>query len=327
VDRKHLPAAVVTIGFSSHRVEALPFARQEMWKHKTIMLEEPHHPRFWAMLKGELCVSDYLLEVDSEFPVFEHMMCELLKELHSRGRRILQVEPFLSKLVEIHGLFAEGARPEEISARNDLKQVYAVEKAATGALIDYYKYSMDAPFDEVVNALKTFARADAERLNLRAYMRAGAIASAASYPREDVYVESGYIHYPLYLYLRRFFLREGKVHPVFLLQPLIDRFGGRRRNMGPGDLLTLHYGLHSGLEEKKTDLLAARSLIYIKLIRKNEMLPDAMSQAPHCEDEVAVNRIVDALGYEDCEILFMKIRFKETAAAREIVEGYLAEKY
>ena len=96
--------------------------------------------------------------------------------------------------------------------------------------------------------------------------------------------------------------------------------------MGPGDILTLHYGMNSALEERRADLLAARSLIYIKLIRKSEMLPGPVSQAPHCRDEVAVNKLVDSLGYEDCKSLFMKIRFEKRAGAVQIAHHYVAAK-
>jgi hypothetical protein len=57
--------------------------------------------------------------------------------------------------------------------------------------------------------------------------------------------------------------------------------------MDPGDILTLNYVFNSGLEEDLANLLAARSLIYIKLIQKEEMLPGP-SDASHSEDEVVI---------------------------------------
>jgi len=61
--------------------------------------------------------------------------------------------------------------------------------------------------------------------------------------------------------------------------------------MGPGDILTLNYAFNSGLEEDLANLLAARSLIYIKLIQKEEMIPGP-SDASHSEDEVVINKKV-----------------------------------
>ncbi|MBW2170806.1 MAG: hypothetical protein JRF69_02305 [Deltaproteobacteria bacterium] len=52
--------------------------------------------------------------------------------------------------------------------------------------------------------------------------------------------------------------------------------------------------------------MSARSLIYIKLLQKDELIPGE-SDAPHGEDEVSVNRVVDRLSIEDCSILFDRI--------------------
>lgn len=54
------------------------------------------------------------------------------------------------------------------------------------------------------------------------------------------------------------------------------------------------------------DLLAARSLIYIKLIEKDELIPGA-STAPHAEGEIRINAMVDRLSFEDCEMIFDRI--------------------
>jgi len=85
---------LVTVGFLSHHVEALPFIRKQMERHETLVLEEPSAPSFPGMLNGHLSVDDYLLEIDSEFPRFDRLMCGLLMEFHGMGRRIIQVEPY-----------------------------------------------------------------------------------------------------------------------------------------------------------------------------------------------------------------------------------------
>lgn len=85
--------------------------------------------------------------------------------------------------------------------------------------------------------------------------------------------------------------------------------------MGPGDILTLHYALGHNPPESLSDLLAARSLIYIKMIEKEELLQGS-SPTPHCEDEVRINRIVDTLNLDECAILFNKIRRMSNKEAR-----------
>jgi hypothetical protein len=204
-----------------------------------------------------------------------------------------------------------------------LVAVYEAEKRATKTLLAYYEHSVKAPFDEVIAAVKAFARTDADRLVMREDLRAQAIGSLASVDA-DMYVEAGYIHYPLFRYLRRIIGRTHRIRVVYLLAPVVRRLNGRRRNMGPGDILTLHYALHGKLAKDTEDMLAARSLIYIKLLQKDELIPGT-SDAPHSEDEVRVNQIVDRLSIEDCRTLFNKIRLADRKGAFRAVQAHLAE--
>ena len=99
-----------------------------------------------------------------------------------------------------------------------------------------------------------------------------------------------------------------KVRVIFLLEPVIRELNGKRRNFGPGDILTLRYALNRHPSQALADLLAARSLISIKLIETEELPPGA-SPAPHAEGEIRVGRIVDQLSFDDCENLFNTIAY------------------
>lgn len=314
---------MITIGFSSHHAEVIPYARQQMKRHRIIVLEEAPVPEFAAMLDGRLSIDEYMMALDSGFPEFERLMCGLLRELHSEGRQVIQIEPYLETLLQIHEILASGKTPAEIVEDPRLVEVYEAEKRATGALLTYYRDSLEAPFDDVIDAVKTFARADANRLVLRERLRAEAIKPLVS-DKRDIYIEAGYIHYPLFRYLRKLLAPAQRIRVVYLLAPVVRRLGGRRRNMGPGDILTLHYALHGRSPEDIEDLLAARSLIYIKLLQKDELLPGA-SDAPHSEDEVSVNRMVDRLSIEDCRVLFHRIRLTKREGALREVEAYLTK--
>ena len=70
-----------TIGFSTHRLESLPFARQEMLQHEVIVLEEPPSPALATVLHGETEVEEYIWEMDAEFPEFGRRQLEILREL------------------------------------------------------------------------------------------------------------------------------------------------------------------------------------------------------------------------------------------------------
>ena len=281
-------------------------------------------PEFHEMLEGRLSIDDYVMGLDSGFPEFQRRMCGLLQALHSGGKRVLQIEPYIERLLQIHERLADGETPREVVRNPGLQVVYEAEKEATGALLDYYKRSLTAPFEDVIEAVKAFARADAARLTLRERLRAQAIEPLAG-GDADVYVEAGYIHYPLYIYLKRAVGPGPGVRVVYLLAPVVRRLGGRRRNMGPGDILTLHYALHGGLSRARADLLAGRSLIYIKLLKKDELLPGT-SAAPHSEDQTRVNGLVDRLTLEDCGTLFDQIRRAGRESALRAVEALVAKR-
>jgi hypothetical protein len=311
---------MITIGFSSHHAEALPFARYHMEQHQLIVLEDPPSPHFADMLRGRLSVDDYIMELDSAFPRFERLMCGVLRELYDQGVQIMQVEPYLERLLRIHQFLAEGKTPEDVVRDPLLEEVYLAEKGATGTLLHYYAQSLKAPFEEVVEAVKGFAMADAARLKLRQRLRSEGIKSLVT-DDVDIYVEAGYIHFPLHLYLRRDLRQSQRIRIVYLLAPMVRKMEGRRRNLGPGDILTLLYILHGRVPKERANLLAARSLIYVKLLQKEELIPGS-SDAPHCEDIANVNRIVDRLGLHECRLLFDQIRLAKRERALELVSAY-----
>jgi hypothetical protein len=312
---------LITVGFVSHHVEALPYIRKQMERHEITVLEEPSNPAFSLMLSGDLPPDEYLLEVDSEFPVFDRLLCGVLREVHGVGRRILQVEPYLERLIAIHELLAGGGTVPDVLASDSLRDVYRMERDATKALIDYYARSVSRPFVEVVEAVKTFAAVDAKRLVLRDRLRAQAIAGAAA-PGDSIFVEAGYIHYSLYRHLLDQSGGSRNVRVRFLLDPAVRKLRAKRRNLGPGDVLTLRHALRRHPSSSLADLLAARSLIFIKLIQTEELLPGA-SPWPHAADEARVNGMVDRLSWEDCQRLFEEIRLLRQDRALQKVEAFL----
>ncbi len=311
---------MITIALSPHHAEALPSARQHMEQHQLILLEDAPSPHFSDMLQGRFPIDDYIMGLDPAFPQFERLMCNLLRELYGKGLRIMQVEPYLERLLRIHELLAEGKTPEDVLRNPLLEEVYTAERRATGALLHYYVKSMKAPFDEVLEAVKAFAIADAARLKLRQGLRSEAIRALVAND-VDIYVEAGYIHFPLYLFLKRELPPSQTIRIVYLLAQVVRRMGGKRRNLGPGDILTLLYLLHRKVPKDRADLMAARSLIYVKLLQKEELIPDSLD-APHCADIVKVNRFVDSLGLDECRSLFDQLRLARREQALELASAY-----
>ena len=111
----------VSVGLSLHRPEMIPLISEAMRRPEAVFLEEPPTPGFDQMLRRELSVDDYLLPIDAEYPAFSRDMCCLLRELHSEGKKIYQVEPFIESLLSIHEFFAEGRKPDDLSKNSTIE--------------------------------------------------------------------------------------------------------------------------------------------------------------------------------------------------------------
>jgi hypothetical protein len=311
----------ITLGLSVHRPEMIPFIADRMRRHDAIFLEEPPAAEFEKMLEGALAVDDYLRKLDVEFPAFSRHMCYLLRELKAEGKKIFQVEPFLEILLGIHEFFAEGHRPQELKKNSIQYPVYLAERNATGALLVYYQTVMTESFEKTLEAVKQFARQDAARFRLRDSLRAQALAPLVKkYP--SAYIEAGVIHYPLWRLLRRQISPPNRLQLIFLADAALKTPGRKGHLYGPGDQLTLLYMFQRNrVKTKREQVLAARSIIYAKIIEKEE-LTDDQNTYPHLRNELACIRATQRLSLDDCRRLFPLVRGAKSSAARQIVAEY-----
>jgi len=317
--------ASATLVLANHRPESIPLARRLMALHDTIILEEPPDQRFEPMLDGEVSIDAYLEDQDLEYPEFSQRMALILRERRQAGTRLVQVEPFIDLLLSIHDRFANGESPRDLPADTDLYRVYQAERLATKALIDFYQASGHDNFDTTIDAVKRFARADARRFALRDQMRAEAMAALLQHSGK-AYIEAGQIHYPLWHELRRRLPAGFPLRVHFLMTAAVRKLGCRRHLFGPGDLLTLHYRFHPRGRFQAEDLLAARALIYNKLILKEEIAADA-DDYPHTRDELEVGSVTDQLSLDDCRRLYPRVRRASTTDSREIVKRHLGDRW
>lgn len=324
LEKHRISIQKITLGLSLHRPEMIPYMADWMRRHDAIFLEEPPAAGFAQMLTGELAVNDYLRELDVEYPVFSRNLCYLLQELKAEGMKIFQIEPFLEILLNIHENFAEGHRPEELNKSSVQYPVYLAERNATGALLAYYQIVMSGSFEASIEAIKQFARLDAARFRLRDSLRAQALAPLIKeYP--STFIEAGVIHYPLWRLLRRRVPPYHRVQLIFIADAALHTLGKKGHLFGPGDLLTLMYIFHPTVAQPKREaLLAARSLIYSKLVAKEESTED-LNSLPHLRDELACIQIARRLSTDDCRRLFPLVRGATSSGARQIVAEYLAE--
>lgn len=313
---------LITVGLSSHRLEALPPALELMARQEAVVLEEAPEADFPAVLTGALSIGDYLADKEVEFPRYSQEQLRGVRRLHERGVRVLQVEPYLERLIGIHEALAAGQTRAAVEGWEEFREVYAAESRATAALLRFYRLAHTASFPEVVAAVQDFARADAARFRLRDSLRAAAIAMLV-HDFSRLYVEAGYIHLFLVRSLKRRLAGKAKVRPVFLLAARSRAIMGRPRPLGPGDLLTLNFIFGKAMSPPAAALLAAQSLIHIQLLSKEELLPGAEA-APHLADEARAWQLSTSLSYQDCQSLYPRVRRLSPAAAVAAVEAYLA---
>ncbi len=306
----------LTVGLAPHRLEFLPETVRLMEEHEVIVLEEPPEPGFSEMLRGRIPVASYVEGIEAGFPEYTKAACEAFRRLYARGKRFCQVEPYLENWLLIRTLLDEGLPAAQIRQIPSLAPVYEMEHETFGKLLDYYA-SMQSPFSVMVEKVKIFAQADAKRIALRDQMRAAEILKLLRrLPQEaSVYVEAGYIHIKLLNFLARGLRGTKKLKVKNLLLAATHARGLARFLPSPGDGLTSYYLFGGRHREISEDLLAARSLIYIKLIEKEELHPDSQNPFPHLENELFWRVYVSALSYADCERLDHLIRLLPTAKA------------
>ena len=314
----------VTLGLGLHRPEMIPLVYVHMQRHEAIFLEDPPDPGFNQMLAGRVGVDDYLKQVDVEYPVFSQKMCQMLRALKSQGKKIFQIEPFMEILLSIHEFFANGHSPEELDKESIQYPVYLAERDATRALVDYYQTVVSGSFDDTVRAIIRFARMDAARFRLRDSLRAQEIASMVR-KYSTSYVEAGVMHYPLRQLLRRQMRDKVGIRTIFLADEALLSLGQKGHLYGPGDQLTLLYVFHPAIGKTgRAKVLAARSIIYSKIVTKDE-ITENLKRFPHLRDELDCIRTANALSLEDCRGLFPLVRRAKSHDALSIVTEYLAD--
>ncbi len=262
--------------FSSHRVENLPFIEYEFQKADVIVLEEPRNDLFYDVLENKMSVEEYVKNVSTQFPLYTSELLKLLRKLSDR--EIYQIEPYLEEVEKLR------------YTNTGDEKVREMERKVNLAYIDYTESFIKSDFDEIVQKVIDFAKADAERFIMRDRMRAEAIDFEG-----DVVVEAGLMHTKL---------AELLDADTVIVPQLIARELGTEYLDPPGNVLTraFIYG-----EDADFSLLAARSLVFVTLVEKKEMMPDSVDRYPHFIHEQKLVRFVNRLDYEKCRKIFINL--------------------
>jgi hypothetical protein len=289
--------------------------------HDVIILEEPVHVDFSEVLKGNIEIKEHLLELDTGYPEFILGQYRQLQQFSKAGKQILQVEPYLEHLLRIQFFLADGHTPEEIEPNTAAYAVYCAERHATGLLIKYYKEVRGNDFKKILATTNSFAKADAARFVLRDSLRMKGILKVLS-GGKDTYIEAGSIHILLYRLLAGNLSKEWRLHLHSIDREAIQFLQRKGSFFSPGDNLTLHYIGGRNVSQKKWELFCAQSLIYSKIIKKEESLGED-TKFPHTFNELESIAAVKQLSTKTCETLFQKIRTLSSENAVDIVNTHL----
>ena len=295
----------LTLGFTVFRPETAPFAARLMAGHELIILEEPQTPGFEEMLQGKLPIDDYLMLTDFEFPEYAREQCRTLQHLHSLGATILQIHPWMDELVGVHEFFVAGNSPAQIPRGGKAWEVYSREHEWSRKLLAFYTAAGKKDFKGILAAVTEFAKADAEKIRDMDQDRAAAVAKTVA-GRSSVYVECGAIHHTMIGLLIKM-LGHGRIKAVHLMEEVCKERYGVRRLIPPGDLLTFRYLVRAPEDSAQESLLAARAMIYNRLMEKDENFESAYAH-PHMDAEALVLQIISGLDTEQCKDMFDIIR-------------------
>ncbi len=292
----------VLVLFTSHRVEMLPHFEEEAKKRDVIIIEEPKDDQFRKMLSGEISIDNYVRTLDTSFPIYSKHQCEILRKLHGLGKRIYQVEPYLEIIEVIHRAIERGEF-EKLPKEGRIAEVIDAERKANLAWLDYQEAFLRKDFDALVDATVRFTKADAERFKVRDRMRAEEIAKVLEVESGGVLIEAGQIH----LLLPRYLEELGFEVSTLNLPEMVAKKLGIKLYPNPGNELTKKFMLGENIDEETAKIMAARGIIYISLIPKDEMLPTEDNPYPHLVEENKIAKAVSKLSYEGCKRLFYKI--------------------
>ncbi len=311
----------ITLCYSAHRPETLAFTAGVMTDHDVILLEEPLHPDFRKALCGEVDLEEHLLELDRDYPAFTLGQYRLLQQFFTAGKEILQVEPYFDHLLWVQHFLAEDHSPDEILPNTPAHDVYCAERDATKNLITYYSEVRGDNFPKILAAMNSFAIADARRFALRDSMRAKRIFEVLI-SGKNTYIEVGSIHLLLRDLLARGLTKGWRLRTRNIDGEVVKRLNLSGSLFAPGDELTLDYIFNRPVSAQKWQLCCAQSLIYSKIILKEE-LSSTVGEFPHIRNEIESITAVKKLSVEKCRTLFQRIRSLPSTEAAEMTARYL----
>ncbi len=297
----------ILVTFLEHRIEYLKDFFDLAKRGDIIILEEPDFGIIDLLSKDILDIDFYIDFLYSEFSEYLREQYMYIKELVNSGKIVLQVEPYLTKLVELYHFIEMNIFNDALLYDDFLKYVHSVENYVSKLLIEYYDTILNGTFEEAVNAVIKFAKADAFRIYIRDLLRCFKICEIVNDYGKDVkyVVEAGLIHKKISSMIER--ICKDTTYSI-------DVKDVRARKLGiilpthPGYELTYIFLEGQPFNEYRCRDLAAKCIVYTLAIKKQELRPLSFLSYPHLIDEYRVLEFVNKLNYDMCRRIYEKYR-------------------
>ncbi|NPB00543.1 MAG: hypothetical protein GXO10_04125 [Crenarchaeota archaeon] len=298
----------LVVTFLEHRIEYLQEFYNISKNYDIIILEEPDISLLTILKNNEIDI-DFLVEyLYSEFSEYLKEQYNIIKKIiKENGKTVLQVEPYLTSLVDMFHFIELKVINKVIDNDLMIKFVHGVEGLVSKYLVEYYENILSRSFEDVIDSIIKFAKFDAYRILVRDLVRSFKIKDIVhQYGLDKRYlVEAGTIHTCLPEFLEK--LCDVSVHVVDIKEII-----ARRLNIvfpqHPGNILTRIFLEARPFNYDYCRLLAARSVVYTLLITKSELKPTDTLKYPHIIDEYRVLDFVNKLGYDDCRRIYERYR-------------------
>ncbi len=278
----------------------------------SIIAELPYGELINEFLQGSLPVDDALLELELDYPFFTRELLLCLRRLKENGKDILLVDPYQEIAVDIKVKLFLRKGLEKLEQDLTARYIAMIELSISKILQEYEKARKDGDFDKLVELTIRYAKFDAERIRFKTELRVRKIIEL---------INMKAVKFPLVVhthFLNRLIAQElqkrlGDKYEISEID--LYEIVQKRLNMAsfehPGRKLTEVFLLHRNITREELQLLAAKTLLFVTLYPKHELLPTPTEPFPMLKKDFEISKMLSNVSnIEECKNLYQRLTQK-----------------
>ena len=186
------------------------------------------------------------------------------------------------------------------------KYIAILELRIGQILKEYYTTLGKKDFDKLVDLTIKFAKLDAERIKFRCELRARKIAELINQGllSGKIVIHTYHLHDILVKYIEDK-VKDYEIQVVNLHKLVLEKLGIQMPTH-PGRELTLCYVYGRRLSNEEEKLLAARSVMYVRMLPRFELRPSPQNEYPHTWKDYEILTFVNKLSYDECRNEYLR---------------------